>query len=228
MQILTACDVLPGGKFSHGQFELMFNGHDYIVMNEDLRTWTAVGKVAEILTQVLDQSGFTKVVKPFLEGECVQYLIQMLQHEKEILLRTELPSDIPKFHVTHKIRADRNITLRCWAMNFYSADITLTWQRDRSNKTLDMEVIETRPSGDGTFQKWAAIVVTPGEEQRYTCHVNHEELPETITVRWEPPQPSVPIMAIVTSLVLGAVLTGAVVTFLIWKRRTKAEKASRG
>nr|XP_042122600.1 class I histocompatibility antigen, Gogo-OKO alpha chain-like [Peromyscus maniculatus bairdii] len=106
-------------------------------------------------------------------------------------------------------------------MKFYHTKINITWQRDGSNQTMDMDVIETRPAGDGTFQKWAAVVVPYGKEQTYTCHVYHEGLPEPITVRWEPPQPSVLIMPIVTGLVLGAVLVGAVVTFLIWKRRTK-------
>ncbi|EGW13277.1 Class I histocompatibility antigen, GOGO-A0101 alpha chain [Cricetulus griseus] len=180
VQILIACDVLPGGKFSHGQCKLIFDGHDYIALNEDLNTWTAFGKAAEILMEEWENTAFAKSVTPYLMNGCVHYLLKELHYEKAFLMRT----DIPKLHVTHKVRADGNITLRCWALDIYHAEITLTWQRDGSNQNLDMEVIETRPAGDGTFQKWAAVVVPPGEEQRYTCHVNHEGLPEPLTLRW--------------------------------------------
>ncbi|XP_051043417.1 H-2 class I histocompatibility antigen, Q10 alpha chain-like [Phodopus roborovskii] len=206
VQILVACHVLPGQKFSRGQCKLIFNGHDHLTLNEDLSSWTVVGKAAEILMQEWEETQFSKTMKPLLKNNCVYLLLKQLDYGKEFLLRT----DIPKLHVTHNVRANGNITLRCWALDFYPAEISLTWQRDGSNQDLYMEVIETRPAGDGTFQKWAAVVVSPGEEQRFTCHVQHEGLPEPLTLRWEPPQPAGPTITIVTGLVLGAVLMGAV------------------
>ncbi|XP_052599987.1 class I histocompatibility antigen, Gogo-A*0501 alpha chain-like [Peromyscus californicus insignis] len=210
------------GYYGNGKFQIFFEPKDVLMLAVNKSIWLAIGKAATYLSQEWNELDFAKQMKTLLECKCVQLLLPMLQHGKEILLRT----DIPKIHVTHEVRDDGKITVRCWAVKFYHTIINVTWQRDGSNQIMDMDVIETRPAGDGSFQKWAAVVVPSGEEQRYTCHVYHEGLPEPITVRWEPPQPSVPIMPIVTGLVLGAVFIGAMVTFLKWKRRTKVGKAA--
>ncbi|XP_066214302.1 patr class I histocompatibility antigen, A-126 alpha chain-like, partial [Saccopteryx leptura] len=204
------------GRFLRGYSHVAYDGTDYIALNEDLRSWTAADAVAQITRRELEEIGQAERVRIYLQGECVEWLRLFLEKGKETLQR----ADPPKAHMTHHPISDREVTLRCWALGFYPAEITLTWQRDGQDLTQDMELVETRPAGDGSFQKWAAVVVPPGEEQSYTCHVQHEGLPEPLTLRWEPPQATIPTVVTVAVLVLlGAVLAGAVVGAVMWRRR---------
>ncbi|KAB0364513.1 hypothetical protein FD754_008669 [Muntiacus muntjak] len=196
-QWMFGCDVGPDGRLLRGFWQFAYDGRDHIALNEDLRSWTAADTVAQLTKRKWEISGETEFLRNYVVVKC-------------------------KAHVTHHRISDLEVTLRCWALGFYPKDITLTWQRDGEDQTQDMELVETRPSGDGNFQKWAALVVPSGEEQRYICHVQHEGLQEPLTLRWEPPQPSVLIMGIIVGLVLmvtGAVVTGAV----IWRKKRSGE-----
>uniref|UniRef100_A0A8C2MNB7 Ig-like domain-containing protein n=1 Tax=Cricetulus griseus TaxID=10029 RepID=A0A8C2MNB7_CRIGR len=223
IQSMYGCHVGSDGRLLRGYGQQAYDGDDYIALNEVLRTLTAADTAAQITRRKWEQAGVADAWRAYLEEECVESLGRYLEHGKDQLLRT----DPPKAHVTHHPGSKGDVTLRCWAMGFYPADITLTWQREEEEQTQDMELVETRPSGDGTFQKWASLVVPSGEEQKYTCHLYHEGLPEPLTLRWEPPpQSTVPIMAVIAALVLlGAVIIGAVV-FFVRKRRNSGRKGT--
>ncbi|XP_064236675.1 patr class I histocompatibility antigen, A-126 alpha chain isoform X1 [Aotus nancymaae] len=222
LQVTYGCEVGPDGRFLRGYIKSAYDGNDYLALNEDLRSWTAADTAALITQRKLEAANLVEEWRAYLEVECVELLLRHLENGKEMLQRT----DPPKTHVTHHPVSDHEATLRCWALGFYPAEITLTWQRDGEDQTQDTELVETRPAGDGSFQKWAAVVVLSGEEQRYMCHVQHEGLAEPLTLRWEPSsQPTIPIVGIVAGLaVLGAVITGAVVAAVMWKRKSSGGK----
>ncbi|XP_040852448.1 patr class I histocompatibility antigen, B-2 alpha chain-like [Ochotona curzoniae] len=203
IQEMYGCEVGADGRLLRGYSLDAYDGKDYLPMNEDLRSWTAADMAAQNSNSKLEAGG---------EAE---WLHKYLKMGKDTLQR----ADPPTAHVTHHPVSDQKATLRCWALGFYPKDITLTWQRDGEDLTQDTELVETRPAGDGTFQKWAAVLVPSGEEQRYTCYVKHKGLPEPLTLRWESPQPTVPMWGVITGLVLvAAVLIGAVVTAVMMRR----------
>ncbi|XP_058410819.1 patr class I histocompatibility antigen, A-2 alpha chain-like [Diceros bicornis minor] len=216
LQAVFGCDVGPKGRLLRGYSQFAYDGADYIALNEDLRSWTVADTAAQITRRKLEATGAAEHHRNYLEGKCVEWLRRYLENGKETLQR----ADPPKTCVTHHPISDREVTLRCWALGFYPVEITLTWQRDREDLTQDMELVETRPSGDGTFQKWAAVVVPSGEEERYTCHVQHGGLSEPLTLKWDPPpQSTIPTVGIIADLILfvvtGAVVAGAV----IWRKK---------
>ncbi|XP_059557377.1 patr class I histocompatibility antigen, A-126 alpha chain-like [Myotis daubentonii] len=225
LQLLVGCDMGPDGRLLRGYDQSAYDGTDYIALNEDQRSWTAADTAAQITRQKWEEASEAERFRNLLEGRCLEWLRRYLAMGKEVLQR----ADPPKTHVTHHPISDREVTLRCWALGFYPADISLSWQRDGEEQTQDMEFVETRPAGDGTFQKWAALVVPPGEEQRYTCHVHHEGLSKPLTLRWEPPpRATIPPVGLVVGLViLGAVVTGAVAGAVMWRRKRSGGKGGR-
>nr|SOT92961.1 MHC class I protein [Macaca fascicularis] len=222
IQRMYGCDLGPDGRLLRGYEQFAYDGRDYIALNEDLRSWTAADMAAQNTQRKWEAAGVAERMRAYLEGQCLEWLRRHLENGKETLQR----ADPPKTHVTHHPVSDHEATLRCWALGFYPAEITLTWQRDGEDQTQDTELVETRPAGDGTFQKWAAVVVPSGKEQRYTCHVQHEGLPKPLTLRWEPSSEStIPIVGIIAGLVLlGAVVTGAVVAAVMWWRKSSDRK----
>ncbi|XP_023577570.1 HLA class I histocompatibility antigen, B-38 alpha chain-like isoform X3 [Octodon degus] len=225
IQSLYGCEVGPDGRFLGGYTQHAYDGMDYIALTEDLSSWVAADTVAQITQRKWVEAGVAEKDRAYLEEECVEWLGRYLENGKESLQR----ADPPETRVTHHPISKEEVTLRCWALGFYPEDITMTWQRDGQDLTQDMELVETRPDGSGTFQKWVAVVVPPGEEQKYTCRVQHEGLPEPRTLTWEPSQPTFPTggvsaAAVGVAAVIVLLVVTAVVALVMWRRQRAGVK----
>jgi hypothetical protein len=76
------------GGLLRGYEQHAYDGHDYISLNEDLRSWTAADTAARITQQKWEAAGVAEQYRTYLEGKCVQWLRRYLEHGKETLLRT--------------------------------------------------------------------------------------------------------------------------------------------
>ncbi|XP_052019919.1 H-2 class I histocompatibility antigen, Q8 alpha chain-like [Apodemus sylvaticus] len=215
LQWLQGCDVGSDGRLLHWYDQFAYDGVDRPTLNQDLSSWTAGTSTVAQISQHQSES--------YLKGHCSELLQKSLEKGKERLLRP----DPPKAHVTCHPGPKGYVTLRCWALGFYPADITLTWKLDGEDLTQDMEFVETRPAGDGTFQKWAAVAVPLGKEQKYTCHVEHEGLSEPLTRRWEPAWYKDPTFWIVASIIILVIVCVFLLVFCICKKKNAGRRERR-
>ncbi|XP_020835821.1 class I histocompatibility antigen, Gogo-B*0201 alpha chain-like [Phascolarctos cinereus] len=182
-QSICGCEVSPDLTFKRGFYQFAYDGQDYIALDTETSTWIAL--VPQAVNTKLKwevDSSLVEREKAYLKEKCVQWLKKYLEIGQKTLKR----ADPPNARVTRHTAPYGEVTLRCRAQDFYPSDISLTWLRDGEEQLQDTEFIETRPAGDGTFQKWAGVDVTSGQEEKYTCRVQHEGLPEPLTLKWEP------------------------------------------
>ncbi|KAG8506041.1 Popy Class I histocompatibility antigen, A-1 alpha chain [Galemys pyrenaicus] len=213
IQWMSGCDMGPDGHLLHGYNQYAYDGTDYLALNEDLRSCTTADMAAQITLRKWEATGGADHLRNYLEGMCLEGLRSYLEKGKEKLQHT----DAPKALLTHHPNSDQKVTLKCWALGFYPAEITLTWQRDGEDMTEDTELVETRPGGDETFQKWVAVVVPSGEEQTYTCHVQHEGLVDPQVLRWVPPSQS--SGGIIAGLLVVVLLGAAAAAAVMWRKK---------
>ncbi|XP_038621281.1 H-2 class I histocompatibility antigen, alpha chain-like [Tachyglossus aculeatus] len=121
--------------------------------------------------------------KAYLEDDALDALGRYLRFGRPSLIW----ADPHLVQVTRHPSPDGDdVTLRCWALDFYPADIKFKWEREGEDISQEMEYMHTRPSGDSNFQKWASLRVPQGKEQKYVCIMDHDGLDKLLAVRWDP------------------------------------------
>ncbi|KAF5880249.1 BOLA class I histocompatibility antigen, alpha chain BL3-7-like, partial [Clarias magur] len=120
----------------------------------------------------------------------------------------------PEVSVFHKHSPSPEVV--CHATGFLPKAVMITWQKDGEDVHEDVELRETLPNQDGSFQKRNILKVPAEELQKhtYTCVVQHSSLEKEL-VR-EVPKGGAPI-AIITAVV--AALVAVVAGIVVWKKK---------
>ncbi|KAJ8267381.1 hypothetical protein COCON_G00125530 [Conger conger] len=138
-----------------------YDGEDFITL--DMRTWRYIAPTqqAEITARKWNNDAADlEYNKQYLTQECVDWL------KKYVSL----------------LQKDTSSPVTCHVTGFYPRAVMVTWKRDGQELDVDVELGETVPNGDGTFQTTSHLRVKPEDwkRNRYTCTVQHKSLEDNI------------------------------------------------
>lgn len=211
-QRMFGCEIHDDGSFT-SFWHFGYDGQDHLTLDLETLSWVSAQPVALQTKRWWEMERcYAEYNKAYLESLCLHSLHRYLELGGPTLTRIEAPT----VKVTRKVAQDRRTRLKCWALGFYPRDISLSWWLGEEALVQDTEYVETRPSGDGTYQTWAALDVPEGKESSYSCLVEHSGLNDTLTVGWEPSFPNVHMNRMYfSSLVVTLVVIG-ILGLVIW------------
>uniref|UniRef100_A0A8D1ZI37 Tripartite motif containing 52 n=2 Tax=Sus scrofa TaxID=9823 RepID=A0A8D1ZI37_PIG len=216
-QRMFGCEIQEDGH-STGFWQFGFDGQDHLSLDLETLSWVSAEPVAVRTKRWWEtERCYAEYDKAYVEGVCLTSLRKYLELGGQRFSRREPPT----VRVTKHTAQDGGTTLRCWALGFYPQDISLSWWLGEKELTSKTEYVETRPSGDGTYQTWLATQVPAGEEIQYTCHVQHSSLNHTLTVTWESPSSSGLIAMIISPILVLLVVCVVILIKCLQETRSK-------
>ncbi|XP_057556003.1 hereditary hemochromatosis protein isoform X2 [Hippopotamus amphibius kiboko] len=215
LQVILGCEVQEDNS-TRGFWKYGYDGQDHLEFCPETLDWRAAEPMAWATKLEWEVTRIrAKQNRAYLERDCPKQLRRLLE-----LGRGALDQQVPPLvKVTHHV-ASAVTTLRCQALNFYPQDITMRWLKDKQPlEAKDVEPEDVLPNGDGTYQGWVALAVLPGEEQRYSCQVEHPGLDQPLTVTWEPSLSGTLVTGIISGIVVCVIIFLIGILFRILRRR---------
>ncbi|XP_048376311.1 class I histocompatibility antigen, F10 alpha chain-like isoform X1 [Stegostoma tigrinum] len=195
-----------------------FDGNDLISLDPDRMRWVASNHFAVKTAEKWNSDkAWNKYWKWQLEIELVERLKLRLHFGKEYLKRKVQPEVfISRNEPNHQ---DKPLTLSCLVTGFYPVDIKVTWLRN-GEVVSEIQSSGIRPNHDGTHQIQKEIEISAGDEDQYSCRIEHSSLAEAKLYQWENPGNGTRHLHLeITGFVIIplAVIVGIII-LVMWKR----------
>ncbi|XP_041932346.1 putative HLA class I histocompatibility antigen, alpha chain H isoform X2 [Alosa sapidissima] len=217
-QKMYGCQWDDESKATDGFNQFGYDGEDFITL--DLKNLRCIASTPESLitkNKWDNDRAWLENNRNYFTTECIDWLKKYLQYGSSTLERKVRPE------VT---LLQKDTAVMCHATGFYPEGVMITLKRDGEEMLDDVDVGETLPNEDGTFQKRAVLTVSPEMKKgQYTCEVAHKSGPPTFkTLIVEDGN----ILGIIIGCVVAvAVVTGVIVAIVMMKKKgyKKAEQS---
>ncbi|MCI4392382.1 hypothetical protein PGIGA_G00145250 [Pangasianodon gigas] len=214
---MYGCELDDDGT-TRGYSQYGYDGEDFVSLDLKTKTWIAPTPQAVITKHKWDpDAGLNNNMKNYLENTCIEWLKKYVSYGRETLERKVRP----EASVFQKHSPSAEVV--CHATGFFPKAVVISWQKDGEEVHENVELRETLPNQDGSFQKRSILTVPAEELQKhtYTCVIQHSSLEKELVLLVRGGAPIAIIVAVVAALVaLVAVVAGIVV----WKKKNSGFK----
>ncbi|XP_019745804.1 major histocompatibility complex class I-related gene protein-like [Hippocampus comes] len=165
IQRISGCDWDEEADKIYGSTHISHDGEDYLTFDLQTLTWIAVHPQAFATKLKWDQLDAYRQYKQRYHMEiCPSWMKKYLKYGSDVVLRTELP-------VMSLLQKTPSSPITCHVTGFYPYKAALFWRKDGADLHEDVEMGETLPNHDGTFQMTAHLKAElPADaEDRYEC-----------------------------------------------------------
>ncbi|XP_028819587.1 major histocompatibility complex class I-related gene protein-like [Denticeps clupeoides] len=224
-QRMCGCEWDDETGATDGYEQFGYDGADFISLDLKSTSYVAPVKEALITKQKWDGAEAERR-KNYLTQTCLDWLKKYVQYGK-ISLKRKVPPQVSL------LQTDPSSPVVCHATGFYTDKVMISWQKDGQDLYEDVDVGETLPNHDGTFQKRAELKVPPDERKKnkFTCVVEHKSGdPIHMILTKEKIRTNSAgnnVLFIIAGLVVAALvlITVVVGVVMVVKRRSDYEKA---
>ncbi|XP_036417202.1 H-2 class I histocompatibility antigen, Q10 alpha chain-like isoform X1 [Colossoma macropomum] len=178
VQWMYGCELDDDGT-STGYMQYGYDGEDFLSLDLKTDTWTAANAKAVITKQKLERTPYYAVFqRAYLENECPDWLLKYVEYGRSTVER-KVPPEASLF------QKDSSSPVVCHATGFFPKAVMISWQKNGEDLHEEVELRETLPNQDGTFQKRSVLTVSPEELNRhnYTCIIQHSSLEEEMVLQ---------------------------------------------
>uniref|UniRef100_A0A3B1K4N9 Major histocompatibility complex class I UBA n=1 Tax=Astyanax mexicanus TaxID=7994 RepID=A0A3B1K4N9_ASTMX len=168
---MYGCELDDDGT-KRGYMQYGYDGEDFLILDKDTLTWTAPTPQSFISKQKFEKTTEASYQTNYLENTCIEWLQKYVDFGRSVLERKVRPE-------MDLFQKDSSSPVVCHATGFFPKAVMITWQKNGEDLNEDVDLRETLPNQDGSFQKRSILNVSPEELKngdKYTCVIQHSSL----------------------------------------------------